>query len=251
MAWPATTVTANVDQGVDSPTLARTQILENVQAVNSIIDEFGTVNASPAVAGSMLVYDGSQWGLVTTAEKSAYVVLKHVEVTSVSATSGTQGVEFDTPTDNSANEAIERHDPNSYVTVSSSNFTLAAGTYDINISGFSFVLQNDASDNGLAPNSDITIENLTVKLVNTSDSTTVKTYTPVLNQFQHIDTSISPIDTVFFNTTLNARVTLASSKNFVLRINYDVTWASNTSPTTTTSTGLCRGLYMMDIRDAS
>ena len=247
MAWPTTTVTANVDQGLDSPTLARTQILENVQAVNSIIDEFGTVNASPAVAGSMLVYDGSQWGLVTTAEKSAYVLLQHNQSTSVSATSGTQGVEFDIP-DTPNNSASERHDPNSYVTVSSSNFTLVAGTYDISISGFGFVLQNDASG---GPISDITIENLTVKLVNTSDSTTVKTYTPVLNEFQHIDTTLFPRDTVFFNTTLNARVTLASAKNFVLRINYDVTWASDTSPTTTTSTGLCRGQYMMDIRDAS
>jgi hypothetical protein len=249
MAWPSTTVTANVDQGVDSPTLARTQILENVQAVNSIIDEFGTVNANPAIAGSMLVYDGSQWGLITTAEKSAYVLLQHNATTSVSATSGTQGVEFDIP-DTPISSGNERHDPNGYVTVSSSNFTLVAGTYDINISGFGFVLQNDASDNGSAPSSDITIENLTVKLINTSDSTTVKTYTPVLNELQQIDTSVSPIDTVFFNTTLNTRVTLASSKNFVLRINYDVTWASDTSPTTTTSTGLCRGQYMMDIRDA-
>lgn len=60
MAWPSSTKasTANVDAGSDSISLARPDIKQNIDNVNSIIDEFNI--ASPSV-GQTLVYDGSVW----------------------------------------------------------------------------------------------------------------------------------------------------------------------------------------------
>lgn len=66
MAWPTTQAgTTNVDSGTDKPSLARADIKQNIDNVNSIIDEF---NISSPNDGDLLQYSSTsgQWEQVAT-----------------------------------------------------------------------------------------------------------------------------------------------------------------------------------------
>jgi len=64
MAWPTTQAgTTNLDSGADNPGTARADIKQNVDNVNNIITEFGTVNITSPANGQALAYDSatSSW----------------------------------------------------------------------------------------------------------------------------------------------------------------------------------------------
>ena len=64
MAWPTTkATTTHLDAGTDDPGLARPQIKQNVDNVNSIIDEFGDVSITTPADGEVLTYvsANSRW----------------------------------------------------------------------------------------------------------------------------------------------------------------------------------------------
>ena len=64
MAWPTTKATTTaLDQGSDNPNLARPEIKQNIDNVNSIIDEFSDVSISTPTDGQVLTYNdtNSRW----------------------------------------------------------------------------------------------------------------------------------------------------------------------------------------------
>lgn len=64
MTWPTGNIsTANVDNGLDNPALARVQIKQSIDDINAVVAEFGNVGISSAANLQVLQYSGSanQW----------------------------------------------------------------------------------------------------------------------------------------------------------------------------------------------
>jgi hypothetical protein len=62
MTWPTTPIsTSNLDQGTDSPALARSQIKSAVDDVNSIAGEFANVDTTGRSTDDVLAWDGAKW----------------------------------------------------------------------------------------------------------------------------------------------------------------------------------------------
>lgn len=133
MAWPSGTKagTTNVDAGTDKPSLARADIKQNIDNVNSIIDEFNIASPSD---GDILQYNASpaQWESVpsSTAIPSINVAFATHRTgdTLVPATGG------------SADRKIpftEQVDAGAILSISSGDFTLAgSGTFVIQLGIF-------------------------------------------------------------------------------------------------------------------
>jgi len=76
MAWPTTSVsTANVDQGIDSPTQARAQLKDMVDTINQMADEFGDVNLTSAVEGDIMTLQNGVWKTEQLYEKGYVATL--------------------------------------------------------------------------------------------------------------------------------------------------------------------------------
>jgi len=180
MAWPTTKAgTTNVDSGSDRPSLARPDIKQNIDNVNSIIDEF---NISSPSDGDVLQYSSSsgQW------EQVASSALSGSGVAVLEVQSGEENVSSNVY----RTELNEDFDPNGIVSLNGSyQFTLAAGTYFVEMIPF-------ITDDDEAPYS----------LYNESDSSTEVTF-----DRDTIQTNVSNYH--------NGKVvlTLASTKNFSFR----------------------------------
>jgi hypothetical protein len=73
MAWPTSSIsTSNLDQGTDSPALARSQIKSTVDNVNSIAAEFGNVDTTGRSTNDVLTWDGAKWVAAAAAAGSTY-----------------------------------------------------------------------------------------------------------------------------------------------------------------------------------
>ena len=155
MAWPTTNAsTANVDSGSDNPGLARADIKQNIDNINSIINEFGEVVITSPSNGQALVYD---------ADNSRWIN---------SGAGGTTAAYLTWSTGPSV--WTVQNDQFSIVnSVSSNNMNLAAGTYDIIISGTIAAFHSN-------PNPEPNLN--TLKLYNTTTSTDIAnvSYTQIM-----------------------------------------------------------------------
>lgn len=128
MAWPTTKAgTTNVDAGSDSPTNARADIKQNIDNVNSIIDEF---NISSPSDGDLLQYSSSsgQWEQVASSS-----VGSATSMALISALTGDENVSGGIY----RTELEESFDPNGIISLNGSyQFTLTAGTYFIDMKPF-------------------------------------------------------------------------------------------------------------------
>lgn len=128
MAWPSGTKasTANVDAGTDQPKLARADIKQNIDNVNSIIDTFDI--ASPT-NGDLLQYNSTSgaWEPVASSSIGSNVDFALVEFNA--ADGPVSGNTSRKPTD-------EEFDPNGIVDITSPGdytFSLGAGNYIVEI----------------------------------------------------------------------------------------------------------------------
>jgi len=136
MAWPSGSKagTTNVDAGADRPSLARPDIKQNIDNVNSIIDEF---NISSPSNGDLLQYSTStsKWEQVASSSIGGSSFAK---------------IAMDTGRETVAGSTDRRtiniqFDPDSFITANGSyQMTLAAGSYMFMISN-EIVDENEAS----------------------------------------------------------------------------------------------------------
>ena len=132
MTWPTTPIpTANLDQQSDNPGLARADLLQMAQQVNTIQDTF-TINSLQN--GDFLVYSTTTSSFENKTQVSQLGHLPRVAVLNWTA-SGTQ------VTVDGVNRfrlvASEAQDPDNLVTVNANgSFTLATGTYVFLNSGY-------------------------------------------------------------------------------------------------------------------
>ena len=125
MTWPTTPAgTTHLDSGDDNPDLARPDIKQNIDNVNAIISEFGTVAITTPQSGQALVWNGSSW-----------------------INSGAAGTRRATLSWEAANSpwAIQSDVYSLVDSVSGVNITLAAGTYRFKISGIYNVYHSNPS----------------------------------------------------------------------------------------------------------
>lgn len=62
MTWPTNAVsTTNLDAGTDNPGLARADIKQAVDNINSVVAEFGSVDLASSTDGQVLTKSGSAW----------------------------------------------------------------------------------------------------------------------------------------------------------------------------------------------
>lgn len=140
MAWPTTKAgTTHVDAGSDSPASARADIKQNIDNVNSIIDEF---NISSPSDGDLLQYSTSsgQWEQV-----AASSVGGGADIATLTMSSATW--------ENVINNIYRRtvnisFDPNSFISTSDNyQFTLGAGDYIVQANGHTGANPNDGEVN--------------------------------------------------------------------------------------------------------
>ena len=194
MAWPASTKagTTNVDAGSDSPTNARADIKQNIDNVNSIIDEFDI--ASPN-NGDQLTYNSTSGAWEPSAPSG-----------------GTQIAQFSIQSGAGENvsgniyrrEVGGEFDPSSILTLSTYQFTLGAGTYIIEPAGI------NSADDG----------EVTITLYNETDASTDATFTN-----GEIGTTGTTLLRGIHTTTL------AGTKNFSLRQDAVSAADRNSTPT--------------------
>lgn len=151
MTWPSSTKasTTNVDAGGDKPSLARPDIKQNIDNVNSIIDTFDIATPNN---NDYLKYNSttSKWepGALSTSNAGT-VALLYSDTPNIN--SGVIGT-FTIP-------ISELEDPGNFISISSNQFSLAAGDYLIEIAGgaldtsSSFVVFNlfNVTDNANEP----------------------------------------------------------------------------------------------------
>jgi len=120
MAWPSTkAATTNVDAGSDSPSSARSDIKQNIDNVNAIIDEFDI--ASPN-NGDILTYNSTSGAWEPGAAESGGINLSVIDIKS-----GEENV-----SGNIYRRTVEEKfdsDSISAITGGGYQFTLTAGTY--------------------------------------------------------------------------------------------------------------------------
>lgn len=128
MAWPSGTKagTTNVDAGTDRPSNARADIKQNIDNVNSIIDEF---NISSPSDGDLLQYSSSsgQWEQVASSSIGGGASMARFNTTTSQGTN-ISGNNYRRPISSTG-----RVDTSNIVTFNADNerFTLGAGTYII------------------------------------------------------------------------------------------------------------------------
>jgi hypothetical protein len=156
MAWPSGTkaATTNVDAGTDQPKLARADIKQNIDNVNSIIDELNIASPSD---GDLMQYSSSseQWESVASSNIASLPTL--IQLTASSITTGSTADEYTQYTGGftSVNSG------SSGVTISGNNIVFPAGTYFIETIG-------------IGADTDITQDiNVTVRFYDSTGETTV------------------------------------------------------------------------------
>jgi len=120
MAWPSSTkaATTNVDAGSDSPSSARSDIKQNIDNVNAIIDEFDI--ASPS-NGDILTYNSTSGAWEPGAAASGGTSTSFI---------GIESGEENVSSDIYRSELSEVFDNGGIITMNGSyQFTLTAGTY--------------------------------------------------------------------------------------------------------------------------
>tara|TARA_B100000925_G_C21969108_1_gene456985 strand:- start:353 stop:1000 length:648 start_codon:yes stop_codon:yes gene_type:complete len=137
MAWPSGTKasTSNCDAGTDQISLARADIKQNIDNVNSIIDEF---NISSPSNGDLLQYSTSsgKWEQVATTSVGSQSKLALLDFRAENLSQGTFSV---TSADAlTAGQVTELADPDGLVSVSGDSasaytITLSAGKYLIDL----------------------------------------------------------------------------------------------------------------------
>ena len=137
MAWPSGTKasTSNCDAGTDQISNARADIKQNIDNVNSIIDEF---NISSPSDGDLLQYSTSsgKWEQVATTSVGSQSKLALLDFRAENLSQGTYGVGSATAL--TAGQVTELSDPDGIVTVSGDSaseytITLSAGKYLIDM----------------------------------------------------------------------------------------------------------------------
>ena len=197
MSWPSSTKasTTNVDAGSDSPRLARSDIKQNIDNVNSIIDTFDI--ASPN-NGDILVYNSSTSTWDPTAAASGGINLGVVAVVAgeqlVSGTIYRRAVS-------------ETFDSNSLLAITGSGyqFTLEAGTYYTEPAPFL--------------TSESTGSEAIIQLYNETDSTEVTTY-----EWSQVGT------TQTYLLSGSTSFTIASTKTFSFRQDTGAAQSRNARP---------------------
>jgi len=88
--WPSGTKasTENLDSGTDKPRLARTDIKQNVDNVNDIVDYF---NIASAADGDILVYNSNTAKIEIGTSNSSFTTFKQAPKETINAISGTSG----------------------------------------------------------------------------------------------------------------------------------------------------------------
>jgi len=220
MAWPTGSIsTANVDQGIDRPRVAREQIRQSHVDADAIADEFGTVDTTGVVDGNILGYDGTKW-----APSDNLVVEAATYAASIGA-----GNEFDLSDTWSSGDTVSKNltfggkdiDRNNYLSnTNADNPTIVAGVYDIRIQGpwaFEVIRNSGTNVTGITP---------TISLIDTDSSTTLGSFTskvpasltndldPTANEYEHLlYTSLSLRHTFSTATAIRLRgsLTIAGS----------------------------------------
>ena len=136
MAWPTTKAgTTHVDAGSDSPASARADIKQNIDNVNTIIDEF---NISSPSDGDLLQYSTSsgQWEQVAASSVGA-----GADIATLAMAGGT----YENVSGNIYRRTVNiSFDPNSFVSTSDNyQFTLGAGNYIVQANGHTGANPND------------------------------------------------------------------------------------------------------------
>jgi len=220
MAWPTGSIsTANVDQGIDRPRVAREQIRQSHVDADAIADEFGTVDTTGVVDGNILGYDGTKW-----APSDNLVVEAATYAASIGA-----GNEFDLSDTWSSGDTVSKNltfggkdiDRNNYLSnTNADNPTIVAGVYDIRIQGpWAFEVSRSSGDgiSSITP---------TISLIDTDSSTTLGSFTskvpasltndldPTANEYEHLlYTSLSLRHTFTVDTAINLRASLTITKS--------------------------------------
>lgn len=134
MAWPTSTAsTANVDSGSDNPGSARADIKQNIDNVNSIINEFGTVNITSPSDGDSLVYDSGSSEWVNSAYGGATgTAIANLSMSTSIASFPVSGE----PRTNYQRLSFDGEvDVGGFTSYSAPSIVLPAGTYTIQIAG--------------------------------------------------------------------------------------------------------------------
>jgi len=229
MAWPTGSIsTANVDQGIDRPRVAREQIRQSHVDADAIADEFGTVDTTGVVDGNILGYDGTKWApsdnLVVEAATYAATIVASDSFDPSDSYTANPTVTVSKNADFLNDYFLDRNDYIPEISVSpgagTDNPTIVAGVYDIRIQGpWAFEVSRSSGDgiSSITP---------TISLIDTDSSTTLGSFTskvpgslindldPTANRYEHLlYTSLSLRHTFTVDTAINLRASLTITKS--------------------------------------
>lgn len=230
MTWPTATTTASVDNAYDAPQNARADIKQNIDNVNSIVSEFGTVDTGTPADGQLLAYDGTDWSVTdTTVLNGSYMRVENSGGNSYdsggfTASPGatvTQTFEFMTDYNFDSQNIFN-------LSSATDNPEIPAGTYSIHIDGYwGYQLQRTTGQFFIAFDCIGKIE-----LINTDNSTVLATFTPA--QAYDISDDNNAIHRLMY-ATLTTSETFATATNIQLKAT--VTIASSGTTTGNTHIG--------------
>lgn len=216
MTWPTATTTASVDSAYDAPQSARADIKQNIDNVNSIVSEFGTVDISTPEDGQLLAYDGTEWSVSdTTVLNGAYIPVTNpggntpYPTSFTASPSATITETFDFTVDGSFD------DQNIFnLSEADDNPEIPLGTYSIQISGY-WSMQISQSSGSFISSASVKIE-----LLNTDTSTVLATFTP--SQTHDISTDNNNIHRLMW-CDLTTTETFASATNIQVKATATIT----------------------------
>ena len=248
MTWPTTTTTDNVDAARDNPVTARTDILKNVQDTNAIIATFPDVDLSLAPIGSTFTWTGTGWNTITTSAPWEYYG-STISLGQYSQDwSGVDGVSLtadgfiDTKLAGNKNFITGNLSNNKNFTTGN---TLAAGTWDLNVTGLMAIDDLQAArtinpgpgETYIDPTYPITINNTLLTMNNATAATVIATYTPAVDT---IDQQHGGDKGIVFWVDLSARLTITEPTVITFTATTDIDFNSdgNSAGGTTSMTGL-------------
>ena len=233
MTWPTTTTTDSVDNAYDAPQNARADIKRNIDNVNAIIAEFGTVDLGTPQDGQILAYDGTDWSVTNnTLLNGSYMRVinpggnTQYPISWSASPSATITQTFDFMPD-------YNFDDQNIFNLSSGddNPEIPAGTYQIQIDGYwSIQIQRTT---GNVPSYGVSV---TIELLNTDTSTVLATFTP--SQTHDISTDSNRTHRLMW-CDLTTTETFASATNIQVKAT-----ATITSLSSATGLGFIGGGFM-------
>jgi hypothetical protein len=145
MTWPNYNITSeHLDQGTDTPTLARAELKTAADAMNSMMPE---INTDSATSNQVLAHNGTKF--VPTTLSSLTGDVARIAVVGLGGTGATNGDDVLVPVGETA-------DPNNIVSVSNDRLVLGAGTYYI-FNAEKFIMEQSGGNN---PNYEIRVYNV-------------------------------------------------------------------------------------------